>query len=204
MTAFNDRAGQKFNRLTFVEYLGKGRWRLLCDCGNYYDAQTWNVVGGSIKSCGCYHKEVAAGINYKHGLSHTPEWTAWHNMIYRCYEPTHSEYKRYGQRNIAVCEQWRTSFETFLQDMGPRPTAQHSLDRIDNDGHYEPGNCRWATRDEQNNNKRNNRHVTAFGETKTLQQWSVDPRCNVCYAALKQRLNYGWSAERALTQASRA
>lgn len=110
-------------------------------------------------------------------------------MKQRCANPKNYAYSRYGGRGIIVCERWRSSFESFFSDLGPRPSAAHSLDRIDNNGNYEPGNVRWATREEQGNNKRNNRLFELNGETKSLKQWSRE--FGVGYKNLHKRISKG-------------
>lgn len=109
--------------------------------------------------------------------------------------------KRYALRGITVCERWRSGFRFFLEDMGEPPTPFHSIDRIDVNGHYEPGNCRWVTIKEQARNRGNNVRATAFGETKLVIEWADDPRCVVCFATLRARIWYGWDHERAITTA---
>lgn len=132
----------------------------------------------------------------KNGTS-TPEYNAWQNIKARCHCVSNKDYMRYyGSRGIKVCERWRESFEVFFADMGPRPSSEHSIDRIDNDGDYEPGNCQWATRKEQNRNSRHNRLVAVGSETIPL---SV--ACELAgmeYHKVKKRLRRGWSIERAL------
>ncbi len=118
-------------------------------------------------------------------------------MLYRCEDPSHASYQRYGARGIAVCKQWH-EFETFLRDMGRRPSPKHSIDRIDNDGNYEPANCKWSTVIEQANNSRNNRVLTFRGESKTLAQWARE--FNMKWDTLRCRLREGWSMERAVTE----
>jgi hypothetical protein len=111
-------------------------------------------------------------------IRHIREHDAWRGMLARCRNPRHPSYKNYGGRGITACERWN-SFENFLDDMGKRPSPKHSLDRIDNNGNYEPGNCRWATRREQANNTRMNRFVTFDGRTMTLAQWARETGIHV-------------------------
>lgn len=118
-------------------------------------------------------------------------------MLGRCTNPNNRDFVLYGGRGIRVCARWSASFESFLADMGERPTKRHSIDRIDNNGDYEPGNCRWATPLEQNRNRRNTRLVTFKGETLALAEWSQ--RTGIAYHTLKSRLLKGWDSARALT-----
>lgn len=139
-------------------------------------------------------------MRYKHGLSRTPEWCAWYNMLKRCHDQQHKNFKEYGGRGITVCTPWRSSFEAFLKDMGQRPSAKHTLDRIDNDGNYEQSNCRWATRCAQSRNRGMTRMVEFRGESRPLGEWAQ--LLGIGYKSLNSRLNnYGWSTERALTTA---
>jgi hypothetical protein len=125
----------------------------------------------------------------------TPEYSSWWHALQRCYDPTFVYYFYYGGRGITVCERWR-DFSNFYTDMGPRPTPQHTLDRIDNDGPYAPENCRWATRQEQARNRRSNRMLTLNGETLCLSEWAE--RIDLPANALYMRLYNGWSIEQAL------
>ena len=108
----------------------------------------------------------------RHGLSGTPEYKAWRAMKDRCFNPNTKYYSNWGGRGIAVCDRWKNSFQNFFLDMGSRPTAKHSLDRIDNDGNYSVENCRWATKAEQQNNQRSNRLITIDDVTLTIAQWT--------------------------------
>lgn len=119
----------------------------------------------------------------------------WGGMLARCTRPTHTAWHNYGGRGISVCERWRV-YENFVADMGLRPEGR-TLDRIDNDGNYEPGNCRWATQDEQNSNTRVSRRVTAFGRTLTVAQWSRET--GIIQVTLLKRLDRGWPPEKALS-----
>lgn len=128
----------------------------------------------------------------------SPEYRTWRGMISRCRYPSQGGYHNYGGRGIRVCQRWENSFEDFLADVGPKPSPGHSLDRIDTSGHYEPGNCRWATRECQNRNRRGNHLITFLRTTKTLSAWSeltgIGPK------TIAKRLSLGWSVERALTE----
>jgi hypothetical protein len=144
-------------------------------------------------------------MNYKHGHTWrggvTPIYRAWRSMNERCYRISHLAYHRYGGRGITVCSRWRNSFEAFAQDIGVRPEGT-SLGRIDNDGNYEPSNCCWQTKEEQDNNKCTNVFFTHQGSTLTLQQWAR--KTGIKQVTLHARIfRYGWTPERALTTAPR-
>ena len=126
------------------------------------------------------------------GMSKTPEYKAWYNMKDRCFNPNHKCYSDYGGRGIKICDRWKNSFQNFFLDMGSRPTAKHSLDRIDNNADYFPKNCRWATKAEQVNNKRNNKPLITIGnETWTIVQWAN--KMGYGKTVIHNRLKDGWS-----------
>lgn len=127
----------------------------------------------------------------------TPEYRVWVQMNQRCSNPRSSSWADYGGRGIRVCDRWRASFSAFLDDMGRRPTSKHTIDRIDNDRGYEPENCRWATRHEQNSNNRRNRIISCFGETLTITEWSR--RTGISVDVIGMRVKRGWDVEQALT-----
>lgn len=128
----------------------------------------------------------------------SPEYRVWGSMIQRCENPARASYRLYGGRGIRVYPAWRLSFDAFLRDVGPRPSPRHTLDRVDSDGHYEPGNVRWATPLQQANNARSNRLVTFNGETRTRAEWAR--HLGIKYFTLRQRLDKGWPPERAFTR----
>lgn len=131
---------------------------------------------------------------------HPSEFSSWRNINRRCSDPAYQQWKDYGGRGIRVCDRWRESFANFLADMGPRPSREHSIDRIDNSKNYEPTNCRWATRVEQMRNMRRNRWIEFRGETLLISDWAK--RLNVPCHTITMRLSRGWSVERALSHSA--
>lgn len=152
--------GERYGRLTAIRAIDHRTWLFLCDCGSEKTTLVRSVVKGVTRSCGCLQKE-RSGKKVRHGMTQTKVYHAWEAMISRCYRVKNASYLNYGGKGITVCERWRTSFELFFLDVGHPPSAAHTLDRIDSFGNYEPGNCRWATWKEQNNNKREHVRKTA-------------------------------------------
>lgn len=192
-----DMTGQRFGRLTVVGYVGKvagnkAAWLCQCDCGRSITVVGESLRRGHTTTCGCLRNWPKPKEH--HGKAHSPEYAVWSHMIQRCTNPARSGYHLYGGRGIKVCQRWRDSFVAFLEDVGPRPSLNHTLDRIDNDGNYEPGNCRWVTADVQSSNTRRNRRITYNGETLTVKQWAK--KLGMPPETLYARLNRGLPPER--------
>lgn len=192
--------GKRFSRLLVIakaEYHVNpngekvAKWLCVCDCGKEVKVRTFSLNSGNTKSCGCWHKEA----HLKHGMIKDVVYKTWCWMLGRCNNPNDKRFGDYGGRGIKVWEKWY-QFENFYVDMGNRPDGC-SLDRIDVNGNYEPGNCRWATQKEQSRNKRTNRLIEFNGDTKCLSEWAEMYGITNC--TLRYRLESGWSIEKALT-----
>lgn len=194
-TSFIDITGKRFGRWTVIKHTprnpgekaGQSRWQCKCDCGKIKDTvQYGGLVKGRSQSCGCLRREIFFNPNRDevHGQSN-PLYVVWMSMRTRCYNLKHHSSKQYGRRGVRVCQRWLDSFDNFAKDMGPRPSPDHSLVRKNNDGHYTPLNCVWATRQAQANNRRSNLRHTWHGEVMNLTQ--VARLENVEYAELRRQ-----------------
>lgn len=192
---FIDETGKRYGRLTVLRWddthpgSSASKWTCLCDCGTVTYAAGTSLRTGNTRSCGCLRRETARTRNRIHGMTTTRVYQVWKRMLSRCTNSNLKDYVNYGGRGIKVCERWRGSFENFCADMGEPPSDKHSIDRIDNNGNYEPDNCRWATQIEQRNNTRANRFITYRGETRTLAEWAR--HSGITQPTLKKRLNSG-------------
>lgn len=199
-----DITGNKYGRLTVVSLLPKKEgdkaryWHCMCECGNTTPVSSSKLTTGHTQSCGCLQKERVALAHTTHGLKnkHPKEYGVWLTMRNRCRKPSVKCYGRYGGRGITVAPEWE-SFEVFIQDMGPRPSDEHSIERKDNDVGYSRENCFWATRVEQANNTRRNHFITIDGVTKTIAQWGRI--FNISDKTVQTRIGRGMDAISALT-----
>ncbi len=197
MKKLNDLTGQTFGSLTVLARVENNKWgqtQFLCDCscGNKTTVLSKYLKAGNTKSCKkCF--ETTYGMKRK---SH-PLYGAWVGLLDRCNNPNGKDYKNYRARGITVCSRWESSFESFIEDMGDKPTPKHSLDRIDNDKGYYKDNCRWATEKQQMNNTRRNVIYTINGINKTLAEWCSEYGND--YHAVWRRINKGWDYTNAIT-----
>ena len=190
--------GQRFGRLVVIKKVTssacrKTRYECHCDCGKTIVIQGGNLKNGKTRSCRCW----ANTLSTTHGGSQDPEYKLWHGMLERCRNPNASGYKRYGGSGIHVCKCWQKSYAHFLNDVGRRPSMQHTLERINNSRGYYPNNVRWATRKEQANNRRTNRQLIVAGVTKTVSQWATVT--GIPEQTIHHRIRAGWSATACVT-----
>jgi hypothetical protein len=203
--------GKTFGRLTVqarcgADRHGKALWLCLCSCGTKHVSTGQALTDGSTRSCGCFNREQKRAIcverNTTHGMSDTPVYHVWVNMLTRCYNKSSKGYRTYGAKGIRVCKRWRHNFAAFLEDLGEPPTTKHTIERINTSLGYRPNNCRWATMKEQQNNRTNNHAVTFNGRTQNLGEWA--DQYGLPKSTLLNRLGIlGWSIEKALTTPKR-
>lgn len=201
MTA-TDLSGIRFGFLVAEQRdgrIGRGAaWRCICDCGQVIRAHAGRLVAGRKKACGIAGHRAGGERPHAYRFRDMPEHRVWHGMRERCRDPNHSNWANYGGLGIKVCTRWDVSFEAFLSDMGPQPSSKHSIDRFPNPrGNYEPGNCRWATADQQARNKRTSVYVEHGGRRVLLVD--VAAKAGLGYSLLAGRLKMGWPLERALS-----
>ena len=201
-----DLSRKVFGKLTVIRFAsihqnpgGSGRyfWHCQCECGNEVEVDGCCLRRGSAQHCGC------VGAPTKHGLAEHYIYQLWLAIKQRCYNPKSKCFDRYGGRGITMCERWLESAANFYEDMGDRPTPQHTIERVDNDKGYEPGNCVWATRAEQNENTSQTRLLTFNGETMSVGKWAR--KLGIRRKTITGRLDrLGWPVERALSTRPRA
>lgn len=195
-THAKDETGKVYGKLTvlsFAEVRGKcAHWLCRCECGNEKVVSGANLrKQAGTRSCGkCVRKTI-------NGLTGSPEYNVWNHMKRRCYDQTRRDYKWYGGRGITICDRWLNSFLAFYEDMGPRPSKDHSIERTNNDAGYSKENCKWATQDEQKQNTRNVKKFTYNGETMGLGAWARKLGIDRC--TLRLRLDKGWPLDEVFT-----
>jgi hypothetical protein len=195
MAAFKDITGQRFGRWVVQQRAASVKhqthWVCICDCGVIKSISDQNLKSRRSQSCGCYRKERSKETRshgHTAGYKPSPEYRSWQKAKERCFNPNADNFNRYGGRGITMCAEWSDDFSAFLKYMGQRPDGC-DLDRIDNNGNYEPGNCRWATRKIQLRNTSVTLHITHNGETLSLSEWSE--RTGICLWTLHSRLKRG-------------
>src|SRR3990167_3487865 len=171
-----DLTGKRFGRLRVTSKAPLRnrvtRFNCLCDCGNSVVVSTSKLATGWTRSCGCLRREATIQASTVHGMTRTAEHRAWQGAKRRCTDPALRSYADYGGRGIRMCSEWLNDFAAFFAHIGPRPSPSHSLDRIDTNGHYKPGNVRWATVEQQANNKRSTRLLTVGNATHSIAAWA--------------------------------
>lgn len=190
MTPHIDLVGHKFGRLTVISFayiLKNNRWwHCLCKCGNKKTLTTAVLKGGHSRSCGCLARDFAKARATKHGKHGIPEYEIWKSMKQRCHNENAKDYHFYGARGISVCEKWRDSFDAFIEDIGYRPGKDYSIERINVNGNYAPGNVKWIRRFMQHRNTRRNVMIEWNGKTMCLLDWSEET--GIPHSTLRNRV----------------
>lgn len=194
--------GQRFGRLTVVEEVkavsASRRYLCRCDCGISKIVGLSDIRHGKVSSCGCFRREVAVERFTTHGRTRDPVYRVWASMVERCNEPRCRAYPSYGGRGIQVCDRW-LKFENFIRDMGERPegSVRYTVERVNNDLGYSKDNCKWATYEEQANNKSANVRIEFNGRSLTFSQWCRE--LNISRSAMNHRFKAGWSVDEAFS-----
>lgn len=197
--------GKVFNRLTVLEYAGLGvqnqaKWKCACACGNEVTVYAISLKTENTKSCGCLNRELIRSRKSRltHGMRNSLEYGTWCSIKRRCYNPNQQNYERYGGRGIRMCDRWLNSFENFYEDMGPKPTHNHTIERKDSSKDYSPDNCIWLPSRYQSKNRRTVIKIAHQGKEMILKDWSRE--LGIPYLTLYTRIQkLGWSHEKALT-----
>jgi hypothetical protein len=203
-----DLSGRRFGKLVALRFVARRThqtmWLFRCDCGTEKEIAAGVVKAGSTVSCGCHIREVtrlrSTSHGHKSGGAESPEYKSWRSMLDRCEKPSHKSFSGYGGRGVSVCSEWH-EFAAFLRDMGLRPAAGYSLDRINANGNYAPDNCRWATARTQAANRRSSRLVNIDGELVCIAE--AGRRLGLGRSKVNARIHRGWTPEQALELASR-
>lgn len=204
MGKFKDITGQHFGRLTAIKYMGDRKWLFRCDCGNEKIIRTYAVKSGRTQSCGCYMRERINEACTTHNMTGTKLYHIYASMKQRCFNENQAEYHRYGGRGITMCEEWlgKNGFQKFSEwaySTGYDENAERgecTIDRINNDGNYEPSNCRWITQKEQQNNK-SEPQVVICGESHSMKEWSKITGLSI--TTIRGRMKEGWKEEEILS-----
>lgn len=202
MSAFKDLTGLRFTRLLVLGpaegQSDQKKWRCRCDCGVERDVLSSNLCAGYSKSCGCLAVDTARRLFRTHGMSGTPEFNCWVGIVRRCNDPKCKSYADYGARGIRVCKRWEKSFSNFYKDMGSRPSAKHTIERIDFTIGYNPSNCVWLLKSLQSRNTRRNRYISYRGSNMLLGD-AINLAGNVVKrTTARNRIQSGWSVEDAV------
>lgn len=196
-----DLKGQVFGRLTVFSFKEirnkKSIWECKCECGKIVSIIGTNLTSKHTQSCGCLLSDKNKKRLTTHGLRKHPLYKIYDGMVQRCYNEKSTRYNNYGGRGIKVCRRWKESIQNFIDDMGDRPSLNHTLDRKDVNGDYTPENCKWATYTEQNRNQTNNVYLSYLGEEKLLIEWCEFLDLN--YSEVYNRLYNNWNIVQALT-----
>lgn len=189
--------GRRFGRWVVVKKLDyKSKYICHCDCGNESNIRVYDLL--KAKSIMCKACSASTSKSPGQPVSNTTEYNTWIHINQRCGNPSNKDYVRYGGRGISVYPLWKESYEAFLMYIGKKPTPEHSIERIDVNGNYEPGNVCWATRVEQARNKRSSVFVEISGERKTVVEWSEDPICTVPLKTIYKRIERQWDPKEAV------